>query len=128
MTKPLLLSVVDSPTHPNFSALYQRLGFEELRLDSQRKAIAAVKKRAPDFIVADFIYAFSTYYQATNISNLDVLLNTLVRYAPQTKVIVLVSKEDRERAEPLNNILPLHAILMNPVGEAQLQAALTAGS
>jgi len=128
MPKPLLFSVVDSPTHPNFSALYQRLGFEELRLDSQRKTIAEVKKRQPDYIVADFIYAFSTYYQATNISNLDVLLNTLVKYSPASKVILLVSKEDRDRVAPLNNILPLHAVLLMPVNEAQLESVLKSAS
>jgi len=128
MPKPLLFSVVDSPTHPNFSALYKRLGFEELRLDSQRKTIAEVKKRQPDYIVADFIYAFSTYYQATNISNLDVLLNTLVKYSPASKVIVLVSKEDRDRVAPLNNILPLHAVLLMPVNEAQLESVLKSAS
>ena len=124
MTKPVLFSIVESSSHPNFAALYQRLGLEEVRLDSQRKAISELKKRRPDYIVADFIYAFATYYQATNISNLDVLLSSLVKYAPEARVIVLVGKEDRERVDQLNAILPLHAIFTYPVSEEQMATAL----
>jgi DNA-binding NarL/FixJ family response regulator len=124
MNKPLLYTIIESPTHPNGAALYQRLGFDELRFDSQRKALAALKKQPPDYVVADFIYAFSTYYQATNISNLDVLLHSLVKYAPQARVIVLANKDDLTHVDKLNAIHPLHAVLTYPVNEAQLEAAL----
>lgn len=121
---PLLYSVVDSPRHPNLSPLYQRLGLEELRLDSQRKAIAQLKKQKPDIIVADFVYAFSTYYQATNISNLDVLLNSLIKYDCHPKVIVLADKSEVQHVEKLNTIYPLHGVLQLPVKEAELEALL----
>lgn len=120
----LLFSVVDSPRHPNFTALYQRLGIEEVRLDSQRKAIAQLKKQKPDIIVADFVYAFSTYYQATNISNLDVLLNSLIKYQCQPKVIVLVDKSERPHVDKLNTIYPLHGVLVLPIKESELEALL----
>ncbi|PKM43986.1 MAG: hypothetical protein CVV05_14200 [Gammaproteobacteria bacterium HGW-Gammaproteobacteria-1] len=125
MTRPLLYSIIEAPQHPNFAALYQRLGMEQMRFDSQRKALAALKKQPPDFVVADFIYAFSTYYQATNISNLDVLLHSLVKYAPQARVIVLAAKDDLAHVEKLRVIHPLHAVLTYPVSEAHLEAALT---
>jgi DNA-binding NarL/FixJ family response regulator len=125
MTKPLLYSIVEAPQHPNCATLYQRLGFDALGFDSQRKALAALKKQPPDYVVADFIYAFSTYYQATNISNLDVLLHSLVKYAPQARVIVLAAKDDLAHVEKLRVIHPLHAVLTYPVSEAQLEAALT---
>ncbi len=124
MTNPLLYSIVEAPQHPNCAALYQRLGFDEQRFDSQRKALAALKKQPPDYVVADFIYAFSTYYQATNISNLDVLLHSLVKYAPQARVIVLTAKDDLPHVEKLRAIHPLHAVLSYPVSEAQLAAVL----
>lgn len=120
----LLFSVVDSPRHPNLSTLYQRLGLEEVRLDSQRKAIAQLKKQKPDIIVADFVYAFSTYYQATNISNLDVLLNSLIKYACQPKVIVLVDKSEQQYVEKLNAIYPLYGVLVLPVRENELETLL----
>ena len=124
MTSPLLYSIVEAPQHPLCSAMYARLGFEERRFDSQRKAIAALKQQPPTYVVADFIYAFSTYYQATNISNLDVLLHSLVKYAPDARVIVLAAKDDLPHAAKLNAIHPLHAVLAYPVSEAQLETAL----
>src|SRR5512143_257042 len=121
---PLLFSVVDSPRHPNLSALYQRLGIDEMRLDSQRKAIAQLKKEKPDIIVADFVYAFSTYYQATNISNLDVLLNSLIKYQCRPKVIVLADKSERQYVDKLNAIYPLHGVLVLPIKESELETLL----
>lgn len=121
---PLLFSVVDSPRHPNLAALYQRLGLAEVRLDSQRKAIAQLKKQQPDLIVADFVYAFSTYYQATNISNLDVLLHSLIKYDCHPRVIVLAEKSERPHVDQLNAIYPLHGVLQLPVKEAELEALL----
>lgn len=121
----LLFSIVDTTTHPNFSDLYKRLGYQELRLDSQRKAISALKKSPPQMVVAEFVYTFSTYYQAINISNLDVFLHSLVKYAPAAEVIVLVNKADRDHVEKLQVIHPLRAVLVQPVTEAQMAEALT---
>ncbi len=124
MNPKILFSIVDSPTHPNLSALYRRLGLEEVRLGSQRKAITELKRQQPAFVVAEFIYAFSTYYQATNISNLDVFLHSLTKYAPEAKVIVVVKKDEGPLAEKLNAIHPLHAVLVHPVSETRMEAAL----
>lgn len=121
----LLFSVVESPNHPAFSSLYQRLALEEQRFSSPRKVITALKTIQPDFLVVEFIYAFSTYYQATNISNVDVLLSSLVKYSPKTRVIVLAQKSEQALAEKLNSIMPLHAILPMPVSEAAMVSALS---
>ncbi len=129
MDRPLLFSIIESPLHPKLSPLYERLGLEELQLASQRKAINALKKSQPDFIVAEFIYAYSTYYQATNISNLDVLLNSLVKYSPQTRVIVLVKKGEEELAEKLRAIHPLidFITLTSPIpGRNDIEAPMSA--
>jgi DNA-binding NarL/FixJ family response regulator len=120
----MVYSVVASPAHPRLSDLYARLGLTELRFDSQRKAIAALREQAPDWVVADFIYGFSTYYQATNVSNLDVLLHSLVKYACDARVIVLVGKDEREHVEKLRAIHPLHAVLTYPVGEADIASLM----
>lgn len=124
MSERTLFSIVDTATHPNFSRLYRELNIGEVRLESQRKAISALKRQKPDFVVAEFIYTYHTYYQATNISNLDVFLNALVKYSPDTRVIVVVNKADREHVDELNAILPLHIVLTLPVTEARMQAAL----
>ena len=119
-----LYSIIESPVHPDFSALYRRMNLEETRLNSMRKAISELKNARPDFIVAEFIYGYSNNYAGVNISNLDVLLFSLQKYAPQTRVIVLVDKSEYQFVHKLNEIFPLHSVLQFPVPESHLEAVL----
>ena len=77
MPEKTLFSIIESSAHPNFSELYKALGFKEIKINSMRKAIAALKKQQPDFIVAEFFYGYGNNYAGVNISNLDVLLYSL---------------------------------------------------
>ncbi|MEJ2321317.1 MAG: hypothetical protein P8Z31_02920 [Gammaproteobacteria bacterium] len=100
MADRLLLSIIESPTHPNFGGLYRSLGFEQVRVESMRKAISQLKKRAPDYIVAEFFYGYGNNYAGVNLSNLDVML------------------------EKLRELFPVHAVLQQPAGEAQMRELL----
>lgn len=122
----LLYVVMDTPDLPNFSALYRRLGYEELRLPSQRKAIGALKKSPPAVVVGAFVDAFHTYYQATNISNLDVLLQSLTKYAPEARVVVIADRRDLQKARRLQALHPHLTVLSRPVSEGELEQALSA--
>ena len=93
-----------------------------------RKAISALKTRTPDFIVAEFFYGWGNNYAGVNISNLDVLLFSLQKYAPAAKVIVLVEKAERQYVAKLNDIFPLHAVLVHPVTELQIVPCLSANA
>ena len=124
MNKPVLHSIIESPMHPDFSALYQRCGIKEIRFDSMRKALAELKKRPPDLIVAEFFYGYGNNYAGVNISNLDVLLYSLQKYAPLARVIVLVERSERVYVDKLNDIFPLHDILLHPLNEARMSACL----
>ena len=59
-----------------------------------------------------------------NISNLDVLLYSLQKYAPQARVIVLVEKSERVYVDKLNDIIPLHGIFLHPLNESQMATCL----
>lgn len=124
MPTPLLFSIVESPGHPNFSALYHRLGMEEVRLASQRKAMQALKQRRPDWVVAEFFYGFGNNYAGANISNLDVFLASLRKFAPAARVIVLVDKHQRRYLGALEERFPIHAVLVQPVTEHALRPVL----
>jgi hypothetical protein len=119
-----LFSIAESPTHPDFSELYQRLGITEVKLGSMRKAISELKKQTPDVVVAEFFYGYGNNYAGVNISNLDVLLFSLQKSAPEARVIVLVEKPERQYVDKLNDILPLHAVLQQPVTAADMEAVL----
>jgi len=124
MEKPLILSVVESPAHPNFSALYRRLGFAEIKLNSQRKAISQLKKSRPGFLVAEFNYGYANNYAGVNISNLDTLLASLRRYSPETRVIVLVEKAEQQYVEKLAALFTLYSTLVLPVSPQQMAQVL----
>jgi len=121
-----LLSVIESSSHPNLAALYRRMNIQERRVNSIRKGIAELKRRAPDFVVAEFFYGYGNNYAGVNISNLDVLLSSLQKYAPRARVIVMVDRSEQGYVELLKQLFPLHAVLTLPVRETDMQAALTA--
>jgi hypothetical protein len=125
MATKTLFSIIESSAHPNFSALYNSLGIKEDRINSMRKAIAALKTQQPDFIVAEFFYGYGNNYAGVNISNLDVLLYSLQKYSEHTKVIVLVDKNELKYVSKLNEIIMLHDIFKFPVNTKQLQDSLT---
>ena len=120
-----LFSIVESPVHPNFSALYQRLGIKETRLESMRKAIGQLRKQVPDIVVAEFFYGYGNNYAGINISNVDVFLLSLKKYTDKARVILMVDKGERRHVDKLKEQYPIHAVLVHPVSEAQMQQALT---
>ena len=124
MPSPTLLSVIESAAHPNFTGVYKQLGINETKLNSMRKALASLKNQQFDYIVAEFFYGYGSNYAGVNISNLDVMLYSLQKYSPDTRVIVLVDKTEREYVDKLNDIFPIHAVLQYPVSEADIKQAL----
>jgi len=120
-----LFSIIESPAHPDFSRLYRRLGYAEIRLGSMRKAISQLHRTPPAVVVAEFFYGYGNNYAGVNVSNLDVFLYSLQKDAPQARTIVLVDKAERQYVERLTAILPVHAVLTYPVGEADMEAVLT---
>jgi NADH:ubiquinone oxidoreductase subunit C len=124
MATTTLLSIIESALHPNLSATYKQLGINETRHNSMRKALAALKSQPFDFIVAEFFYGYGSNYAGVNISNLDVMLYSLQKYSPDTRVIVLVEKSEREYVDKLNDIFPLHAVLKYPVSESDMKQIL----
>ena len=119
-----MLSIIESKLHPNFTALYNELRIDNSYFDSMRKVIAKLKNHQPDYIVAEFFYGYGSNYAGVNISNLDVMLYTLQKYSPDTRVIVMVEKSEHQYVDALNKILPLHGILIHPVTETQMRSLL----
>ncbi len=83
-----------------------------------------VKKHPIDVIVAEFIYRYGTDYAGVTVSNVDVLLYSLQRYRPDTKVILLVDKTEQKFIAKLPPVIPIHRVLVHPVSPADITAAL----
>jgi hypothetical protein len=122
--KPLLYDIIESPTHPDLSTLIESLGFERLAFNAQRKAISELKRRPPDVVIADFFYGYGNNYAGANVSNLDVLLRSLQRFAPAARVVILADRQEIRHAPKLAELFELHAIIALPADPAQLKAAL----
>ncbi|MCK5919284.1 MAG: hypothetical protein KAG34_12725 [Cocleimonas sp.] len=120
-----LFSIIESPRHPNFIQLYKKLGIEEHSFNSMRKVIKQLKSLRPDYIVTEFFYGYGNNYAGVNSSNLDVMLYSLQKYSPETKVIVLVDKKERQYVDKLNDIISLHAIFVRPFSEKTMLDALS---
>ncbi|MDC0407766.1 hypothetical protein OAM82_03865 [Candidatus Thioglobus sp.] len=116
MSSSIVVTVVESPFFPDFSDLYQHKGLVESRVDSIRKAISIIKKQPVAYIVVEFFYAYSTNYSGIYKSNIEVLLVSLRKYSPNTKVIVLSKKSEIKFINVLEAVdYPLHGVLQLPV-------------
>jgi len=125
MTQKLLISIVESSLHPNYSELYRQKDLKEVKVNSIRKAISKIKANPPAYIVAEFFYAYSSNYSGVSKSNLDVLLVSLQKYSPDTKVIVLVEKEDFKYIDALYALdFPVHGVFVHPTTAVQLEKLL----
>ena len=124
MPKSILYSVVSTRFHPRLTALYEQHDIAEEAFSSTRKAMARIKKQAPDYLVADFVYGYSNNYAGVNISNLDVMLMSMQRYSPNSKVIILAQKNEIQHVPKLHDILPLHGILQLPVSPQDMDKLL----
>ncbi len=115
MSNSVVISIIESMMFPDFGALYQRKGFNELKVESVRKAITLVKKQTIDYIVVEFSYAYSTNYSGIYKSNIEVLLVSLFKYSPNTKVIVLAKKKEMQYLHVLDAVdYPIHGVLQLP--------------
>ncbi len=120
----LIFSIIESPAHPSFTSLYESQGFTEQRFTAMRKAISALKKNRPEVVVAEFFYGFGNNYAGVNVSNLDVFLHSLQKYAPNAQVVVLVSKEESQYVSKLADLFALQEVLVHPVSTADMQQVL----
>ena len=116
-----LFSVVLSPGHPDFSDLYKKLNIREHRFTSERKAIQALRRYTPDIVVADFIYGYGNNYAGVNVSNLDVLLYSLQKSAPDARCILFCEKNEIQYTQKLPRVITIAAQYVYPIDAQALQ-------
>ena len=115
-----LLSVVELGGYPNFTPLYEQLGFEVLVENSVRKAIKSIKRTKPDVVVAEF--NFQSDFRDRS-SSLESLLAT-VQWMTDTRVIVFYDKEWVEKLGKLLEVHTVHETLTFPINEQFLSEIL----
>lgn len=124
MSEKTLISIVESPAHPDFSRLYAARDIREVRVTSVRGAIRELKRVKPDYVVAEFFYGYGNNYAGVNVSNLDVFLASLQKFAPDAQVVVMVDKAELEYVDRLKALFPVHQVLVHPVTSTQMETSL----
>ena len=115
-----LLAIVELGGYPNFTALYQRLGFDATFVNSQRKALGYLKKHVPDVIVAE--YNFQSDFRDRT-SNLETLMARLQGNAG-TRVVVFYQPEHTHKFDLLRQRFPVAAALSFPITASAMETAL----
>jgi len=124
MDSPLLYDIVESPSHPDLGPLSRELGLRRIVFNAQRKALNSLRREPPDRVVADFFYGYGNNYAGANVSNLDVLLRSLQRFAPSARIIVLAGPGEIAHIPQLTALFDLHAVIALPADPAELRTAL----
>ncbi|MBK1716900.1 hypothetical protein [Thiocystis violacea] len=117
---PRLLAIIELGGYPNLVPLYRSLGFEVEQVTSQRKAQAALKRRIPDVVVAE--YNFQSDFRDRT-SNLETLMAGLQRY-PDVKVICLYPRDFRHKFATLAKRFAIFVAIPFPVDPDEVEAAL----
>ena len=117
-----MLSIIELGGYPNFTPLYESLGYEVVVATRMRKALGFLKKRQPDVIVAEFNFQ-SDFRDRT--SSLESLLAAVQRF-PEVRVIVFYEQEFTMQFDKLRARLPVYKALTFPVDAPMLQACLQA--
>lgn len=95
-----LLTIVELGGYPDLNAKLTTLGFDVIQANSMRKGLVQIKKKAPDVIIAQFIYG-PTY--GSQLSNFETLFAAMERHAPQAKLIALLEKDDEKHLQRLGD-------------------------
>lgn len=115
-----LLMIIELGGYPNFTSLYQRLGYNVDYVNSQRKARNWLKKHTPDVIVAEF--NFQSDFRDRS-SNLETLMAWLQRN-PATRLIVFYPPEHEGRFRQFCDSFPVYAGISLPVDADVLEKSL----
>ncbi len=120
-SKKTLLAVVEQGGYPDFTALYEAMGFNVVMVKTPRKAISYLKKNSVFMLVAEF--NFQTDFRDRT-SSLESIMAS-VQHQQAIKVIIFLDKNNIERFEKVSSRFSIHNTLTFPFDEEQLKKALT---
>lgn len=124
VSRKLLFDVPESPLHPDLGPICNEIGIERTVFSSQRKAMAALKRARPDYLAADFFFGYGNNYAGANVSNLDVMLRSLQRFAPTARTLVFADRSELAHVGKLEALFPLYAVMPLPVDWSALRTLL----
>lgn len=119
---PRLMAIIELGGYPNFTPLYESLGFSVEVVNSQRKARNLLKKSQPDVIVCE--YNFQSDFRDRT-SNLETLMAVLQKY-PRVQIIVFYMPEHESKMRQFAERYAVNVTLSFPVDVEKLRQSLQA--
>jgi len=119
-TGKTILAVVERGGYPDFTALYEEMGYEVVTVTTPRKAISFLKKNPVAILVAEF--NFQTDFRDRTSSLESVMAS--VQHQPDIQVVIFIDKKNAQRFERVSSRFPIHQVLSFPIDEAQLRQAV----
>ncbi len=118
--KPVLISILELGGYPDFSKLYQSLGYEVYMLESMRKAIKFIKSNEVSVIVAEF--NFQSDFRDRS-SQIESLMASLAQ-RDHAEVIIFYDKDQSYQFRKLAERYNFLAALSYPVNEDDIKQVL----
>ena len=118
--KKLLLSIIELGGYPNFTPLYESLGYEVTVATRMRKALGFLKKSQPDVIVAEFNFQ-SDFRDRT--SSLETILSS-TQGIIDSKMIVFYEQEYQHQYARFLERFDVFSSLVFPIDETELECVL----
>ncbi len=116
----LLLSIIEMGGYPDFTPLYEKLGYQVVVESKMRKVLKLLKKQTPDVIVAEFNFQ-SDFRDRT--STLESLMSVVERM-PDTRTVIFYDKEYLPQLNRLQKHYSFTETLAFPVDQGMLEAKL----
>ena len=121
MAEKTLLSIVELGGYPDFTSLYENMGYKVSLESRMRKVLKGLKKQTPDVVVAEFNFQ-SDFRDRT--SSLESLM-ALVTRNPSIKTIIFYDKEFEHQLERLKERFDFDFTLPFPIDKNKLEAAIS---
>lgn len=112
-----LLAIVEQGGYPDFTPLYESLGYTVTIAPSMRKALAILKHDKPDVITAEFIY--SPMYSA-RISNLESLFAALQSRQLKPHLFIFIDQHEVHHLDKLEMRYYISQKITYPISEDKL--------
>lgn len=121
LSEKTLLAVVEQGGYPDFTGLYESMGYNVVMVKTPRKAISYLKKNPVALLVAEF--NFQTDFRDRTSSLESIMAST--QHQNAINVVILLDKANIERFERVSSRFAIHNTLTFPFDEEQLRAAVT---
>jgi len=120
LSKKLLLAVIELGGYPDFRDLYQQYGYEVIIESSMRKALAILKKKKVDVIVAEFNYQHTFRDRLSSLESIIAVAQT----NKQIEFVVLYEKDFENHLDKLRRQFKFSVEVTFPVNEGKMTLAL----